>query len=61
MVGTEQEDEQRLRAVAGELGSVYLRCYEPPDGEEIGSLMRVFRQFPNGVLRSSPHASDAKQ
>jgi hypothetical protein len=40
-----EEDEQRLRAAAGELGSVYLRCHEPPDGEEIDSLMRLFRQF----------------
>jgi putative transposase len=45
LVGTEQEDEQRLRASAGELGSLYLRCYESPYGEEIGPLMRVFRQF----------------
>ena len=25
--------------------SLHLRGDEPPDGEEIGSLMRVFRQF----------------
>ena len=26
--------------------------YEPPDGEEIGPLMRVFRQFPYEVRRT---------
>jgi hypothetical protein len=41
----EQEDEQRLREAAGKRRSLYLRSYEPPDGEEIGSLMRLFRQF----------------
>ena len=41
----EQEDEQGLREAAGELGSDHLRGHEPPDGEEIGPLMRVFRQF----------------
>jgi hypothetical protein len=51
----EQEAEQRLRAVAGELGSVYLRSYEPPDGEEIGPLMRVFGQFPEGFLGSADY------
>ena len=51
---SEQEDEQGLREVAGERRSLHLRGYEPPDGEEIGPLMRVFRQFHNGVLRSSP-------
>jgi hypothetical protein len=33
---SEQEDEQRLRAAAEELGSLYVCCYEPFDGEEIG-------------------------
>src|SRR5829696_10280735 len=55
----EQEDEQRLRAAAGERGGLHLRGDEPPDGEEIGTLMRVFRQFPNGVLGSSADASRA--
>ena len=53
LVGPEQEDEQRLRAAAGEWRSLHLRCYESLDGQEIGSLMRLFRQFHNGVLRSS--------
>ena len=47
---SEQEDEQRLRAAAGERGSLHLRGDEPPYGEEIGSLMRVFRQFQCEVL-----------
>jgi hypothetical protein len=51
---SEQEAEQRLRASGGELGSLYSLCGdEPPDGEEIGPLMREFRQFHDGVLRSS--------
>ena len=53
LVGTEQEDEQRLRAATRKLGSLNLRGDEPPDGEEIGPVMRVFRQFLDGVLRSS--------
>jgi putative transposase len=57
LVGAEQEDEQRLRAASGELGSLYLRSYEPPDGEAFGTLMRVFRQFLIGFLGSSrPHS-----
>ncbi len=43
----EPEDEQRLREAAGKRRSLYLRSHEPPDGEEIGSLMRLFRQFPS--------------
>src|SRR5215203_6017423 len=53
MVGTEQEDEQGLREAARELGSFHLRGYEPPDGEAIGPLMRLFRQF-QGELRRRP-------
>ena len=52
MVGAEQEDEQRLRASAGELGSLHLRGDEPLDGKEIGPLMRVFRQFQREVRRN---------
>ena len=48
---SEQEDEQRLREAARKLRSVPLRCYEPPDGEEIGPLMRVFRRFQGEVRR----------
>ena len=51
MAWPEQEDEQGLRASAGDWRSVYLRGDEPPDGEEIGSLMRVFRQFQREVPR----------
>ena len=47
VVGTKQEDEQGLREAAGERGSLHLRCHEPPDGEEIGPFMRLFRQFPS--------------
>jgi hypothetical protein len=48
----EQQDEQRLREAAGERRSVHLRCYEPPDGEEIGSFMRLFGQFQSEVRRT---------
>ena len=61
LVGTEQEDEQRLREAAGDRRSLHLRGDEPPDGEEIGSLMRVFRQFLDWTLaitlHSKPHQS----
>ena len=50
LVGTEQEDEQGLRAAAEELGSLHLRGYEPSYGEEIGSLMRLFRQSQSARL-----------
>ena len=49
LVGTEQEDEQRLREAAAERRSFHLRGHESPDGEEIGSLVRLFRQFPETV------------
>ncbi len=58
LVGTEQEDEQRLRKAAGEWRSLHLRSYESPDGEEIGSLMRLFRQFLDGILGSSHRVSE---
>src|SRR5215207_3653608 len=50
LVGPEQEDEQGLREAAGDGRSPNLRGDEPPDGEEIGPPMRVFRQF-QGELR----------
>src|SRR5215218_1025388 len=53
LVGPEQEAEQRLREAAGERRSLHLRCHESSDGEEIGSLMRVFRQF-QGEVRHAP-------
>src|SRR5918997_131526 len=51
MVGTEQEDEQGLRAAAGERRGLHLRGDEPPDGEAFGSLMRLFRRFQGEVRR----------
>ena len=45
LVGPEQEDEQRLRAAAGEWRSLHLRCYESLDGQEIGSLMSFSDSF----------------
>jgi hypothetical protein len=56
---SEPEDEQRLRASAGELGSLYLGGDEPPYGEEIGPFMRVFRQF-QGEVRSAAIAPQEK-
>src|SRR5215207_2447413 len=41
----EQEDEQRLRAAAGDWSSLRLRGDESPDGEEISTLARLFGQF----------------
>src|SRR5215204_4585157 len=57
---SEQEAEQRLREAAGERRSFHLRCHESSDGEEIGSLMRLFGQFLYGVLRSS-HILDSRK
>jgi hypothetical protein len=48
---SEQEAEQGLREAAGKRRSLYLRSYEPPDGQEIGSLMRLFGQFQHEVRR----------
>ena len=42
---SEQEDEQGLRASTGELRSLHLCGHEPPDGQEIIPLMKVFGQF----------------
>jgi transposase len=53
LVGPEQEAEQGLRASSEDRGSSHLRGDEPSYGEALGPQMRVFRQFPNGVLRSS--------
>src|SRR3712207_6413827 len=41
----EQEDEQGLRATAGDRRSLHLHGDESPDGEEISTLMRLFGQF----------------
>src|SRR5215217_1227001 len=55
MALSEQEDEQRLRAAAGERRSLHLRGDESPDGQAFGSLMRLFRQFQDEVqLRRTP-------
>jgi hypothetical protein len=50
---SEKEDEQGLRAAIGEWRSFHPRGDELPDGEEIGSLMRVFGQFPSWTLAIS--------
>ena len=34
VIGTEQEDEQGLRAASGELGSLHLRGDEPPEDKD---------------------------
>src|SRR5215208_4382397 len=52
LAGTEQEDEQRLRASAGERRSPHLRGDESPYGEAFGSLMRLFRQLQAEVRRT---------
>ena len=45
MVGTEQEDEQGLRAAVRQRGSVRLRSDDPADGEEVGPWLRISKQF----------------
>ena len=52
VVGTEPSYEQGLRALGCHERDVRLRGDEPLDGEAFGSRMRLFRQFPNGVLGS---------
>jgi hypothetical protein len=58
----EPPHEQGLRTAAGELGSVRIHCDESPDGEEVGPLVRLFRQFPiavcNGIEPSLCRGSD---
>src|SRR5215217_5267205 len=55
LAGTEQEDEQRLRAATGERRGPHLRGDEPPYGEAFGSFMRLFRRFHGEVqLRRIP-------
>src|SRR5918994_1548362 len=46
----EQEDEQGLRALVRERGSVRLRGHDSTDGEASGSCLRLSRQF----LRNCP-------
>ena len=46
-----------IRAATRQLGSLHLRSEEPPYGEEIGSLVRVFGQFRYRILGSSGHGS----
>jgi hypothetical protein len=41
---SEQTDEQGLREAHRDERSIHLRGDEPPDGEAIGSLMRLFGQ-----------------
>src|SRR5215217_1655498 len=52
LVGSEPPYEQGLRAFGCHERSVHLRCDESLDGETFSSLMRLFRQFLDGVLRT---------
>jgi hypothetical protein len=45
LVGTEQEDEQGLRAATCHERGVHLRGHDPCDGEEVGPCLVVFGQF----------------
>ena len=45
LAGPEQEDEQGLRALVRERGSVRLRGHDSTDGEASGSCLRLSRQF----------------
>ena len=45
VVGAEQEAEQGLREATRERRSLHLHSDEPPYGEEIGTLVRLFGQF----------------
>jgi transposase len=42
---SEQEDEQRLRAAVRQRGSVRLRGHDTSDGEQVGSCLRISKQF----------------
>jgi hypothetical protein len=52
-VGQRGPSHRPEQAVAPEGRSLHLRSDEPPYGEEIGTLVRVFGRFLDGVLRSS--------
>src|SRR5215203_7382718 len=52
-------DEQGLREAYRDKRSVHLRSYEPPNAEEIGSLMRFFGQSQNGYSRKPPRTNVA--
>ena len=56
VAGPEQEDEQRLREAAGELGGVHLRGDDAPDGEAVGPLVRLFGRFLSWTLAITPHS-----
>src|SRR4051794_17535007 len=45
MDGPEPQDEQGLRAATRNWRDAPLHGNEPPDGQKIGSFMRLFRQF----------------
>src|SRR5215217_3516006 len=51
MVGPEQTDEQGLREAVRQRGSVRVRGDDSADGEEVGSWLRISKQFRKG---SSP-------
>jgi hypothetical protein len=42
---SEQEDEQRLREAVLKRGSVRLRGHDSADGKEVGTSLRIFKQF----------------
>ena len=46
----EQENEQGLRALVRERGSVRLRGHDSTDGEASGSCLRLSRQFLHALL-----------
>src|SRR5215203_7485075 len=48
LVGTEQEDEPGLREAVLERGGFCLRGNDPSDGEEVGSCLRLSKQFRKG-------------
>src|SRR3954464_7254249 len=64
MDGAEPQDEQGLRAATRNRRDAPLRSNEPPDGQKIGSFMRLFRQFLSWtlaiMLHSKPHLLDAR-
>ena len=43
--GVEQEDEQRLREAVLKRGGVRLRGHDSADGEEVGTWLRISKQF----------------
>src|SRR5215211_1818260 len=50
----QQTDEQGLRETHRDERGLHLRGDEPPNGEEIGSLMRIFGRFLEGIWVNKP-------